>query len=108
MVGVDGFVRLAISFQSDVEISSPGTLAHSPFAYKMLPTGRKRCGSGGIEFEALGLGQAKTLLPSVCEDHDVCVFELDLSDFSHGDRLPTTILHHHYQRPVHVSRRGLP
>jgi hypothetical protein len=108
MVGAEGFVRIAISFQSDIEISSPGTLAHSPFAYKMVPPGRKLRGSRGIEFEALGLGHAKTLLPSVSEDHDICVFELDLSDFSHGDRLPTTILHHHYQSPVHASRRGLP
>jgi hypothetical protein len=26
MVGAEGFVRLAISFQSDIEISSPGVL----------------------------------------------------------------------------------
>src|ERR1700751_1088713 len=34
MVGAEGFVRLAISLQSDVEISRPGTLPHPPFANK--------------------------------------------------------------------------
>src|SRR5262249_50478130 len=108
MIGAKSFVRLAISFESNIKISSPGTLAHSPSAYKMVPPGRKRRGSRGIKFEALGLRHAKTLLPSVPEDHNVCVLELDLTDFSHGNRLPTTILHYHYQRPVCVSRRGLP
>src|SRR5215472_12423343 len=89
MVGAEGFVRLAISFQSDVEISRPGTLAHSPFAYKMVPPGGKCRGSRGIKFEALGLRDAKTVLPSVSEDHDICAFKHNLSDFSHGDRLPT-------------------